>query len=344
VARQLPSGLLPAAATGGDELEAGAERLVTGRSRGVYAIPKGLPCSGKGNAMIKKRRWLQFSLRTLLALVTAFGVWLGLHLQKAKRQAAAIAAIKASGGWCYYDFQVVNLDAGKFDMQAASWAPQWLRAQWGNDFLHDVEVVNMSFDEQPGRRQDNSKLDTDYLPFLEGLPNLRALYLHKTQVNDRGMRHIAGLRRLETLMMWDAYNVSDAGTACLASLTKLKHLHISRSLIGDGSLATFSRLPLLESMTLQYNNFSDEGLAHLQNMRQLKRLAVGVSSQPITDKGVAHLKGLTSLESLEIQRSKVTAEGLGQLAGLKNLEEIIVTEEQVDMLRLRRLLPHCAVY
>ena len=45
-----------------------------------------------------KRGWLRFSLRTLLILTALVAVWLGVQVNKAQKQRAAVAAIKAAGG------------------------------------------------------------------------------------------------------------------------------------------------------------------------------------------------------------------------------------------------------
>ena len=52
-----------------------------------------------------RRRWFQFSLRTLMVLVTVLCVWLGLVSERARKQREAVAAIEALGGWVWYDYQ-----------------------------------------------------------------------------------------------------------------------------------------------------------------------------------------------------------------------------------------------
>jgi hypothetical protein len=92
-----------------------------------------------------KRRWLQFSLRTFLVLLTVFGVWLGLHVRSARKQKESVAAIKRLGGWYYYDFQKFDPDTHKVDLKATSWVPAWLLSHLGEDFFHNVEMVNMVY-------------------------------------------------------------------------------------------------------------------------------------------------------------------------------------------------------
>ena len=42
-----------------------------------------------------RRRWFQFSLRTLLVLVTVLCVWLAMTAERARKQRKAVAAIRA---------------------------------------------------------------------------------------------------------------------------------------------------------------------------------------------------------------------------------------------------------
>ena len=55
-----------------------------------------------------KRRWLQFSLRTLLVFVTLSAVacsWFVVKMQQVRRQREAVKAIMEAGGWVWYDYE-----------------------------------------------------------------------------------------------------------------------------------------------------------------------------------------------------------------------------------------------
>ena len=294
-------------------------------------------------SMAGKRRWFQFSLRSFLLLLTIFGVWLGLHVRSAKRQADAVAAIKAHGGWVYYDFQY-DLATGGVDQNAESWVPAWLPSRLGDDLFHDVEAISLVYNDDTGKRLDHAKVTASALPHLEALPDLKGVYLDKTQATDEGMRHIGGLKKLEVLMIWDTSEITDVGASHLKNLTKLKCLHLSNSRISDKSLKTFSQIPRLEDLSLQGSQFSDEGLAYVKDMRQLKRLGIGLgNNRKITDEGLIHLKGLTRLQTLDLQQTAVTAKGLEHLTGLKSLKWILVTGEIGDLTKIKRALPTCQI-
>jgi hypothetical protein len=53
-------------------------------------------------ASATKRRWFQFTLRTLFVVVTAFACWLGWNAQTVHRRARARHGIEASGGEFIY--------------------------------------------------------------------------------------------------------------------------------------------------------------------------------------------------------------------------------------------------
>ncbi len=51
-----------------------------------------------------RRRWYQYSLRTLLAVVAALSVWFAIVAKRVEDQKRAVAAIEAVGGKAFYAF------------------------------------------------------------------------------------------------------------------------------------------------------------------------------------------------------------------------------------------------
>ena len=143
-----------------------------------------------------KRRWLQFSLRTLFVVVTVFCVWMGWQVNTAKQQREAINAIRELGGWAYYDFQIVNTTSSlssyneTIDLNTESWVPTFLLKLTGHDFFHDVVRVNMSYQSFGGKRLDNDLFSDESLQYLVAFPRLRWLGLHGTQATDEGMKYV----------------------------------------------------------------------------------------------------------------------------------------------------------
>ena len=118
-----------------------------------------------GDTTTPKRSWIRgmlrprVSLRFLLLLTTFVAVWIGLHLQRTRRQQDSIAAILDYGGWIRYDYQM-KAD-GSYDPKASSWVPGWLLDLAGADFFHSVVEVNFVYSEglgnTRGQRRDGAR-------------------------------------------------------------------------------------------------------------------------------------------------------------------------------------------
>jgi hypothetical protein len=266
------------------------------------------------------RNFIRFRLRTMLLVFTCASIWLGLHVHRARLQEESVAAIRQYGGWVRYDFQFPSgqFSYKDFDAKARSWVPGPLLDALGMDFFHDVVQVNLNYSEDSGKRQENHNPSDDALQYLRGFPKLRTLLLSDTQASDMSMRHLASLKHLQYLWMWDVSNVSDAGVAHLDGLKELRYIHLTTSQITDRSLAVFAEIPKLEGLCLQFNEFTDEGLRHIAGLTQLESLWVcgkgKDSPNGITDAGLRHLQKLNKLSELAIQNTRVTPTGIKSLS------------------------------
>jgi hypothetical protein len=95
-----------------------------------------------------RRRWYQFSLRTLAIAVVVISVALGLfavRLQRARKQAAAVARIQKAGGSVNHDFEVKrDTDGSWLAVEGASSPIPAALLRWlGRDFFHDVLVADL---------------------------------------------------------------------------------------------------------------------------------------------------------------------------------------------------------
>src|ERR1051326_8272874 len=115
-----------------------------------------------------KTRWLRFSLRTLLLLVMALCVWLGIQVNAARRQREAVAVLEKAGATVIYDYQVAMPPAGTAwlrrvvnpDRQQLPPGPAWLRQQIGDDYFRTVVsvFVNLKLDRQKAALNELAKL------------------------------------------------------------------------------------------------------------------------------------------------------------------------------------------
>ena len=89
-----------------------------------------------------------------------------------------------------------------------------------------------------------------------------------------------------------------------------------------------------ESLDLGISEVTDEGLAALTRLRNLKSLSLAVG---FSDAGLVHVKGLSSLQRLSLRGSKVTDAGLKHLTTLAESHAWILVTRRVGNLGLKHL-------
>src|SRR5262245_37023780 len=131
---------------------------------------------------------MRYSLRTLLIAITMLGIWMGVEVRGARRQAFAVSEIKKLGGWVLYDFEFDPQVGSSRNLNGRSWVPRWVSARTGLDWFHTVVAVNMVYDIQPGggRTDNRQEIDAamrdtppyrrDFKDILAGVPHLRQLF------------------------------------------------------------------------------------------------------------------------------------------------------------------------
>jgi hypothetical protein len=107
--------------------------------------------------------------------------------------------------------------------------------------------------------------------------------------------------------------------------------------INEDDLAQLRRLKHLDSLDLSMcDALTNQGLAHLSGLTELRTLDLGRSPYPgivthpsLGDVGLVHLRGLRRLESLSLIDCAVTDAGLANLAGLTALQDLDLRGTQV---------------
>jgi hypothetical protein len=128
-----------------------------------------------------KRRWFQFSLKGMLAVMTLACVglgWLAYERNEVRKRHEAIAAIEKLGGEVIFDEEI-------------PFRPKWLRPLLGDNSAG--EVVRVVYPGQP--------VTDAGMANLKGLTKLRVLYLNNTQVTDTGLVYLQGLTEVELLVL-----------------------------------------------------------------------------------------------------------------------------------------------
>jgi len=144
---------------------------------------------------------------------------------------AAIAAIKQLGGWV--ETEVIQ---GK---------------------QHVVEVNMVRHRDELMGWEENRLICDESLAYMSKFPQLKRLMLWHEQATDRGLGQLRENHKLESIIIWHASEVTDAGVAHLAQLQNLTSVQISDGALTDQALQHLSQLPKLNRLGLQGNRFSD---------------------------------------------------------------------------------------
>jgi hypothetical protein len=250
---------------------------------------------------------MRYRLRTLLIVLTIFGVWLGMCVNAARRQARAVAEIKKQRtGRVVYDFESSAMP-GEVPQ---SWVPQWILARTGLDLFHDVVEARMDVlnGYQPA---DAPLIVANMKRHVAALPRLNRLTIMVGPEGSDGCLEAASCAvDLEFLRCW---NATDAGVVHLTRLQHLTFVGLDNSQLTDEALHTLGQMQQIEWLSLQNNQFTDAGLAHLSNLRSLKQLWVDTGRSRFSDAGLIHLESLQNLEALGLQETLVTPQGIARL-------------------------------
>ena len=136
-----------------------------------------------------KRRWYQFSLRTLLVVVAAIAAALGYFSERVRTQRAAVAAIREAGGsvtydWEYRDPQSAEEWLDSLDREPP--IPKWVTEYLGDDVFYSLAAVSFP----GGWRYTAHECTDDTLKHLHGLPHLKRVTLKMTRVSDEGVKKL----------------------------------------------------------------------------------------------------------------------------------------------------------
>lgn len=214
-----------------------------------------------------------------MLLVLLLGGGLGaLHgVRTAQAQRAAVAAVKAVGGYVFYDcdrdphriITVRQATSHKYVPKPSNIIGQRLPERVGIDYFHNVSEVVL-----PGALSDDELVLVGRFPQVE-------------RVWHAGPSH------------W----LTDAGLARLDGLANLRELDLAHAPITDAGLVHLKRMHGLEQLNLALTPITDAGLAHLSGLSNLK--ALNLRGTEVGNAGVVHLKKLTSLRSLDVSGTDI---------------------------------------
>ena len=201
---------------------------------------------------------LQFSLKAMLIVTSAIGIWLGYHVNLARRQREAVARLEtlAEGNalWFYAHEWDEDRETRKPTGTQLEPGPSWIRNLLGIDCWDSVVAINA---------QGCDLTDSALAWLLDRLPSVSYLELRLNPIGDASMSKVATMRNLKTL-------------------------RVSRTNISDSGLRDIGRIKSLRTLDLCGDDVTDSGLLALSDLTELRNLFV--SSTKVTDEGIRKLK------------------------------------------------------
>ena len=141
-----------------------------------------------------RRRWLQFSIKTLFVLVVIAAVpcgWLRVTLDRRAKERQAVAEITKLGGTAVYDWEW--LSPGKQEPQPPGAA--WVRKLLGDDFFTDISEVSLFIAKK--------EMGDECLAHLDPLMGLTNVRLNDSRVTDQGLAHLTRFPNLTEVFLAD---------------------------------------------------------------------------------------------------------------------------------------------
>lgn len=173
-----------------------------------------------------------------------------------------------------------------------------------SDLAHLHEFSNLELLDAGERTTDKG------LPYLFSVPKLRILGLMDSRITDRGM-HVVSLLPLTDLGCGGT-RITDFGFLAVAHLEKLEFPNVCETRISDVSATrVLPRLTRLKHLDMHETQVGDATVETLPALCGLKWLSL--SRTKITDKCVPHLKQLKHLEFLATVESGISDSALDEL-------------------------------
>jgi hypothetical protein len=218
-----------------------------------------------------RRRWYQFTLRTLLLFTLLCSIpfgWVGSRMEKARRQKKAVESLLALRGRVVYDCQLDG--SGYFVENAEPRGPGWLRSLLGDDMFRSVVEARVEDDAGLRCLKELSSLTDLYAGRFGGAVDLSSSVsfvfewpADDAQVTDAGLEELKALRNLRRLCL-DWTQVTDAGLCNLACLTQLRELDLYRTRVTDAGLEHLKGLSRLKKLNLLGTDVTAEGVRRLK--------------------------------------------------------------------------------
>lgn len=165
------------------------------------------------------------------------------------------------------------------------------------------------------------------------------LNLQGVDLTDDGLKHIGSLTELRKLSLSDTL-VTPKGLSILRNLPLLENLNLSRIPLGERVNEPLQPLKNLYSLDLTGTQLTDKAVMNLPAFPKLRTLILRRNN--LTDKCICSLLRYRGLQNLDFTDTLVTGEGLKRLKGLPSLRLIIIRTAVLkvgDKSQIKKLIP-----
>lgn len=245
----------------------------------------------------------------MLVLGVLFGLF-AIRLERARKQAAAVATIRSHGGEVYYDYEISpDIKPGIAPVSAV---PESLLRALGVDFFHDVGQVSLGPAALPTPQGNINRCWS----MIGNLAQVEKIVAYRDWITPAAIEIVSHHPELRQLVLRQR-DLTGFDLAPLARLKNLESLDLNETNVGDEEAVHFSNFPKLEILSLNKTRVGNEGAARIAANRSLKYLYL--DGTLVGDRGAAEIAELKSLRRLVLSRTQLTDAGLAQLAKLPEL-------------------------
>ena len=129
-------------------------------------------------------------------------------------------------------------------------------------------------------------------------------------------------------VMLDRTSATDDDLRLIGKLRATKTLSLNFTNVGDSGLAHVRHLRILEYLGLAETRVTDKGIRCLENMDQLDSLILGYTD--VGNEAVSSIIKLKRLQFVNLQSTRVTSDGVKELSRLPKLTGLCLSETAVD--------------
>lgn len=175
-----------------------------------------------------------------------------------------------------------------------------------------VDILKLNF---YGMEEGEENICDRALVYVNGMTNLKALDLDRSDVTDDGLAKLKNLPRLAAISCFFT-SINGSCFKKLASLSELTTLGLRNCKIDQKNLIDLSLIAKLKNLSLDNTRLDQSGAKGLGLCTGLVTLSVH-GNRHFDDQCISKLSSLKKLEFLDLRDTAVTVKGMSALRGIK---------------------------